>query len=72
MDASKGTKEEIERVVNHIRSQWPEVKIVARGDSGFAREEIMRWCKANHADCLFGLARNSRLQAQSQHFNYNI
>ncbi len=60
-DASEGAKEEIERIVNHIRSQWPEVKVVVRGDSGFAREEIMGWCEANHVDYLFGLARNSRL-----------
>ncbi|MBC6932581.1 MAG: hypothetical protein DWB57_09870, partial [Candidatus Brocadia sp.] len=33
VDASEGAKEEIERVVNHVRNQWPEVKIVVRGDS---------------------------------------
>ena len=47
-----------------LRSKWPEVKIVLRGDSGFCREELMAWCEAdeNHVDFLFGLARNSRLQ----------
>ena len=64
VDASEGAKEEIERVVNHVRSQWPEVKIVVRGDSGFTREEIMSWCETNHVDYLFGLARNSRLQEE--------
>ncbi|MBL1168818.1 MAG: IS1380 family transposase, partial [Candidatus Brocadia sp. AMX1] len=66
VDASEGAKEEIERVVNHVRNQWPEVKIVVRGDSGSAREEIMSWCEANHVDYLFGLARNSRLQEEIQ------
>ena len=66
MDASEGAKEEIERIVNHLRSQRPEVKIVVRGDSGFAREEIMSWHEANQADYLFGLARNSRLQEEIQ------
>ncbi|GAN34992.1 IS1380 family transposase [Candidatus Brocadia sinica] len=46
--------------------EWPEVKIVVRGDSGSAREEIMSWCEANHVDYLFGLARNSRLQEEIQ------
>ncbi len=47
-----------------LRSKWPEVKIVLRGDSGFCREELMAWCEAaeNQVDFLFGLARNSRLQ----------
>ncbi|OQD46013.1 hypothetical protein BIY37_05400 [Candidatus Brocadia sapporoensis] len=65
-DAGEGAKEEIGRIVNHIRSQWPEVKIVVRGDSGFTREEIMSWCEANKADYLSGLARNSRLQEEIQ------
>jgi len=47
-----------------LRSKWPQVKIVLRGDSGFCREELMAWCEAddNHVDYLFGLARNKRLQ----------
>ncbi|TLD43102.1 MAG: hypothetical protein JETT_0537 [Candidatus Jettenia ecosi] len=39
---------------------------MVRGDSGFAREEIMSWCEANQVDYLFGLARNSRLQEEIQ------
>ncbi|MCC7211672.1 MAG: transposase, partial [Candidatus Brocadia sp.] len=66
VDASEGAKEEIGRIVNHIRSQWPGVKIVVRGDSGFAREEIMSWCESNQVDYLFGPARNSRLQEEIQ------
>jgi hypothetical protein len=44
-----------------IRSKWPEVKILLRGDSGFCREQIMSWCKTHGVDYLFGMARNSRL-----------
>ncbi len=49
------------RIVRHIRERWPRVRILLRGDSGFAREELMAWCEANRVDYLFGLARNSRL-----------
>ena len=35
--------------------------IVLRGDSGFCREYLMRWCEANDVDYLFGLAKNQRL-----------
>jgi hypothetical protein len=38
------------------------VKIVVRGDSGFCREELMRWCEQNYVDSILGLARNERLR----------
>ena len=56
----EGAKEEVERIVKHIRRYWAEVRILLRGDSGFAREELMGWCEVNHVDYIFGLARNSR------------
>jgi hypothetical protein len=34
-----------------------------RADSGFAREELMKWCEEHQVDYVFGLARNSRLEA---------
>ena len=61
IDASAGAVEEIARIVGHIRSAWPRVGILLRGDSGFAREEIMAWAEANEVDYVFGLARNPRL-----------
>jgi hypothetical protein len=61
IDASAGAKEEVERIVAHIRRRWPRVKIVLRADSGFAREDLMAWCEANRVNYVFGLARNSRL-----------
>ena len=38
------------------------MRILLRGDSGFAREALMAWCEANRVDFLFGLARNERLE----------
>jgi len=61
IDASAGTEEETERIVNRIRARWPEVRIVLRADSGFCREPIMDWCERSGIDYVFGLARNSRL-----------
>ena len=63
IDASEGSVEEVERIVRQIRERWPEVKILIRGDSGFAREALMAWCEAHGVDYVFGLARNARLQA---------
>ena len=61
-DASAGSVEELERIVGQIREVWPEVEIVVRGDSGFAREKLMSWCEADGVDFIFGMARNSRLE----------
>jgi hypothetical protein len=61
IDAAAGAVEEIERLVAQIRIRWPEVGIVLRADSGFAREELMTWCEENRVDYVFGLARNQRL-----------
>jgi hypothetical protein len=61
-DAAYGCLAEIRRIVAQIRSAWPAVQIILRGDSGFCREELMTWCEANQVDYLFGLAKNKRLR----------
>ena len=62
IDASAGAVEQIARIVAQIRRRWPRVRILLRGDSGFAREALMAWCEASRVDYLFGLARNERLE----------
>ena len=64
IDASEGTMEELQRIVGQIRSAWPGVKIVVRGDSGFCRDGIMTWCEEHGIDFVFGLAKNERLKAR--------
>jgi Transposase DDE domain group 1 len=64
IDASAGSIEEIARVVARIRQRWPQVRILLRADSGFARETLMAWCEDNGVDFLFGLAQNPRLNAE--------
>ena len=62
IDASKGSLEEVERIVRQIRKTWPKVRIILRADSGFARDELMTWCETNRVDYVIGVARNARLQ----------
>ena len=64
IDASAGSVEEMSRIVTRIRQRWPQVRILLRADSGFAREALMAWCENNGIDFLFGLAQNSRLVAE--------
>lgn len=63
IDAAAGSVAEVARMVTRIRQSWPRVKITLRADSGFCREPLMIWCEANGVDFLFGLARNTRLEA---------
>ncbi len=60
-DAAAGSVAEVARIVARVRQRWPAVRIVLRADSGFCREQLMRWCEQNQVDFVFGLARNQRL-----------
>lgn len=66
IDASLGSISQLERIIPMLRARYPHVRIILRGDSAFAREEIMAWCEANRIDYLFGLARNERLVQRIQ------
>ena len=60
---SDGAVEEMARIIAQIRRRWPRVRIILRADSGFCNDQLMGWCEANRVDFVFGLARNSRLEA---------
>ena len=64
IDGSAGCVEELERIVKQIGEAWPGVKITLRGDSGFCREELMKWCEDQGVDYVLGLAKNDRLKAE--------
>ena len=66
IDASEGAVEVLERIVGLLRQAWPAVKIMVRGDSGFAREELMSWCENHQVDYVLGLAKNYRLERALQ------
>jgi Transposase DDE domain group 1 len=66
-DASSGSVEALQKIVPALRQRFgPHIRIVARADSGFAREAIMSWCEANGVFYCLGLARNERLQKELQ------
>jgi hypothetical protein len=61
IDACTGALKHVARIVAQLRERWPGVKIILRGDSGFCREHLMRWCENHGVDFLFGMAKNQRL-----------
>tara|TARA_R110002072_G_scaffold21412_12_gene76059 strand:+ start:60 stop:1415 length:1356 start_codon:yes stop_codon:yes gene_type:complete len=66
IDGARGSRNVIRRIIRIIRNRWPRVKILVRGDSGFARENLMRWCENNTVDYVFGLPRNDYLLKKAQ------
>jgi hypothetical protein len=53
-------------LVRRLRQTWPNVRIVVRGDSGFCRWKLMKWCDRNAVYYLLGLAQNPRLLGLAQ------
>ena len=63
IDAAKHSRAVLKLLVRRCRQAWPKVRILFRGDSGFCRWRLMRWCDRHGVDYLLGLARNARLVA---------
>jgi hypothetical protein len=53
-------------LVKRIRKSWPNVTIIFRGDSGFCRDPMLRWCERNNVIYIVGIAQNNRLNKLSE------
>jgi len=62
VDPAAGALEELQRIVPQIQQRWPKTQIIVRGDSAYARDEIMSWCEEHNVDYVLGLPSNQRLQ----------
>ena len=61
IDGAKHSRAILKLLVERFRRQWPNVRIIFRGDSGFARWKLMRWCDRHDVGYIIGLARNAVL-----------
>ena len=57
----------LRHVVRAIRSRWPAVDILVRGDSHYARPEAMSWLERNRVGYIFGLGGNQVLLGKVRH-----
>lgn len=62
IDAAKHSRAIVKLLVEYIRQHWPKVKITIRGDSGFCRWRLMRWCENHGVFYVFGIGRNPVLE----------
>lgn len=67
IDGAKNAAAVIRLLVQRLRQAWPEVRIIVRGDSGFCRQRLLRWCERLGVNYVIGLARNAGLQATVQY-----
>lgn len=66
IDESKHAGAVLKLLVKRLRSAWPNVRIVLRGDSGFCRRRILAWCERNGVGYVVGLAKNKRLNRMTE------
>lgn len=63
IDGAKHAAAILKLLVKRLRRSWPETRIIVRADSGFCRQNLIRWCERAGVGYVIGLARNSRLEA---------
>jgi len=61
IDAAKHSRAILKLLVARLRQAWPAVKITVRGDSGFCRWKMLRWCDRHDVDYVVGIAKNPAL-----------
>jgi len=63
IDAARHAPAILKLLVARLRQAWPQVRITFRGDSGFCRWKMLRWCERHGVDYIVGVAKNPRLLA---------
>jgi len=66
IDAAKHAWAILSLLVKRFRRVWPDVRIIFRGDSGFCRWRMLRWCDSHNVGYIAGLAKNSRINDQAR------
>jgi hypothetical protein len=62
IDGAKHAAAVIKLLVTRLREAWPDVHVIVRGDSGFCRQRLIRWCERRDVGYVIGVARNARLE----------
>lgn len=66
VDPAEGALEELQRIIGLIRDKWHDTHIIVRGDSAYAREEIISFCEEKEGvDYVIAMATNSQLKLRT-------
>ena len=66
IDPAKHTWAILALLTKRLRQVWPDVQVVFRGDSGFCRWKMLRWCDKNSVKYIVGIGKNRRLTAMTE------
>jgi len=70
--SGKEVRSWVRKLCRRIRYHWPHTHITLRGDSHYARPEVMAWCERNRVDYIFGLAGSKPLHQKVEAFADHI
>ena len=66
VDPAEGALDELQKVIGLIREKWQDTKIIVRGHSAYAREEIMDFCENQvGVDYVIAMATNRQLKLRA-------
>jgi hypothetical protein len=66
IDGAKHAWAILSLLVKRLRKSWLKIKIIFRGDSGFCRNLMLRWCERHDVTYIVGIAQNNRLNKLSE------
>ncbi len=68
IDAARHSRAILRLLVNRLRRAWPGARIIFRGDSGFCRFKMLKYCDEHDIGYVVGIARNKVLERLAQPF----
>ncbi len=66
IDGAKHSWAILSLLVKRIRRDFPNVRIIFRGDSGFCRFRMLKWCERHDVKYIVGIAQNKRLNHRTE------
>jgi hypothetical protein len=61
IDGARHAAAAMKLILTRLRQAWPRAQIIVRGDSGFCRQRLIRWCERHGVGYVIGVAKNARL-----------
>ena len=66
IEGAKHAKAITKLLVEYLRQAWPDVRITIRGDGGFCRWKLLRWCEKHGVWYCMGACRNKVLERHAE------
>ena len=72
-DGAKGTLFVLKYLVKRLREVWgDDLRVTFRGDTGFMRKKVLRWCEVNQVNYIVGQAHHSGIKVVTKAFREKV